>query len=59
MTVAELIDKLREMPQDLPVYITDWNENYAPDMPLSPHQVQVAQPQTFAKVDHPLRVSIG
>lgn len=28
MTVAELIEKLREFDQDLPVCLADWNEEY-------------------------------
>ena len=34
MTVAELINRLQQLPADLPVYVGDWNEGYAPDCPL-------------------------
>lgn len=35
MTVAELIEQLQKLPADLPVYIADWNEGYAPDWPMT------------------------
>jgi hypothetical protein len=34
MTVEQLIDLLKALPQDLPVYLGDWNEGYAPDVPI-------------------------
>jgi hypothetical protein len=34
MTVAELIKQLQKLPADLPVYLGDWNEQYAPDSPM-------------------------
>lgn len=35
MTVAELIEKLKKLPQDLPVYVADHCEEYAADTPLT------------------------
>lgn len=41
MTVAELIAKLQTMPQDLPVYLADWNEGYVADYELCESAVNV------------------
>lgn len=34
MTVAELIERLRALPQDLPVYLHDWSEDFAGDIDI-------------------------
>lgn len=42
LTVADLIAKLQEMQQDLPVFVDDWNEEYR-----RPAPARVKQPHTF------------
>lgn len=34
MTVKQLIELLQALPQDLPVYLRDWNEGYEPDVEI-------------------------
>ena len=34
MTVKSLIELLQALPQDLPVYLADWNEGYASVIPI-------------------------
>lgn len=71
MTVKKLIELLQALPQDLPVYLGDWNEGYAPDIPIDfiGDNREAAGPQLLPRVaeavkdtrkwDHPRRVVIG
>jgi hypothetical protein len=44
MTVQELIVLLQQLPNDLPVYLGDWNEQYAYDNPLGPEDYPRVSP---------------
>jgi hypothetical protein len=71
MTVKQLIELLQALPQELPVYLADWNECYASDIPIDHVDTgyeadgqlllpRVAEAVTRApKWDHPRRVVIG
>lgn len=62
MTVAELIERLQKLPADLPVYLGDWNEQYAPDHPMDKaiDGPVVAPPESRRRgVKLPNRVVIG
>ena len=62
MTVAELIEQLQKLPADLPVYLADWNEGYAPDFPMtvdSGPAVVAMQPATLRRPSLPERVVLG
>jgi hypothetical protein len=61
MTVADLIAKLQQLPADLPVYLGDWNEQYAPDQPMEANDgPQVMAPsKTKHGLELPERVVIG
>jgi len=71
MTVARLIELLQAMPQDLPVYLADWNEEYAADIALDyvAAGCEADGPRMLPRVadavvrsrkwDHPRRVVIG
>jgi hypothetical protein len=65
MTVAQLIEALQAMPQDLPVYLGDWNEGYAADIPIDhdpgalPRVVDARVDPRKRKWNHPQRVVIG
>ena len=71
MTVKQLIELLQALPQDLPVYLSDWNEGYAADIPLDHVDAgrEVDGPQLLPRVaeaderprkwNHPRRVVIG
>jgi hypothetical protein len=63
VTVKQLIEMLQTLPQDLPVYLADWSESYAADIPLDdgpqllPRVAEaVERPR---KWNHPRRVVIG
>ena len=63
MTVKQLIELLQTLPQDLSVYLADWSESYAADIPLDddtqllPRVAEaVERPR---KWNHPRRVVIG
>lgn len=63
MTVKQLIALLQTLPQDLPVYLADWSEGYAADIPLDdgPRLLpRVAEAVELPrKWNHPRRVVIG
>lgn len=61
MTVAELIAHLQKLPADLPVYLADWNEGYAPDDPMGPDDAPKVMPPRDSKRRGtlPERVVIG
>lgn len=68
MTVKQLIEHLQTLPQDLPVYLVDWNEGYMPDIPIDyvgqgydgqQQLPQVAEPEKTRWGDLPRRVVIG
>ena len=61
MTVAELIEQLQKLPADLPVYLADWNEGYAPDWALDLNdRPTVMSPYTTRHgLSLPKRVVIG
>lgn len=46
-TVAQLIAALQKLPQDLPVYVADWNEEYAPDWPLNDATIEKAYVSSY------------
>ena len=59
ITVEELISELQKLPRHLPVYMADWNEQYAPDHEVSDISVKPAGPQSWGantRVDQPERV---
>ena len=66
MTVKQLIELLQTLPQDLPVYLADWSESYAPDIAIG-HEENGRQLLPYVaeacvrppKWDHPRRVLIG
>lgn len=61
-TVAELIAMLQALPPDLPVYLGDWNEQFAHDAQLlTPDnpRVEPAIPPDRNGVSRPRRVVIG
>lgn len=41
MKIKELIEILLNHDQELPVYLADWNEQYAPDEPLTAEAIHV------------------
>jgi hypothetical protein len=41
LTVRDLIETLKTLPPDLPVYLADWNEEYAEDWPLVEELIHV------------------
>jgi hypothetical protein len=49
MTVAELIARLRALPQDLPVYLHDWSEDFAGDIDVD----ETGSPSEYARSMHP------
>jgi hypothetical protein len=71
MTVKQLIALLQALPQDLPIYLGDWNEGYVADIPLDHVDAgrEAEGPQLLPRVaeayvlpqkwDHPRRVVIG
>ena len=65
MTVKQLIELLQALPQDLPVYLSDWNEGCEPDISLDSMDIQPLLPRVVeAHVqppywNHPRRVVIG
>jgi hypothetical protein len=69
MIVKQLIELLQALPQDLPVYLGDWNECYAADIPLDHVEHEDDGPQLLPRVaeacvrprkwNHPRRVVIG
>jgi len=69
MTVKQLIEQLQALPQDLPVYLADWNEGYAADIPIDHVDFEDNGPQLLPRVaeavarpskwNHPRRVVIG
>lgn len=69
MNVRELIQALKALPEDLPVYLSDWSEGYAPDIPIDHVDIEENGPQMLPRVadavvrpprwDHPRRVVIG
>ena len=69
MTVKQLIELLQTLPQDLPVYLADWSEGYAADIPLDHVGREDDGPQLLPRVaeaverprkwNHPRRVVIG
>ncbi len=62
MTVIELIEQLQKLPANLPVYLADWNEGYAPDYPMTVNDgpvVEMAQNETPRRASLPERVVLG
>lgn len=65
MTVKQLIKALQALPQDLPVYLVDWNEGYAADIPVGHGEDAGGPPRVVEacvhppKWNHPVRVVIG
>jgi hypothetical protein len=62
ITVRELIALLQDLPGELPVYLGDWNEQYAHDHPLESEDnpcVLPATPPDRRGVSRPERVVIG
>lgn len=67
MTVKRLIELLQALPQELPVYLGDWNEGYAPDIEidhidgdsLQHFLPRVAEARESKRWNHPRRVVIG
>ena len=69
MTVKQLVEMLQALPQDLPVYLGDWNECYAPDIPIDHVDAGDSGPPMLPRVaeavvrprkwNHPRRVVIG
>ena len=65
MTVAELIVLLQKLPTDLPVYLADWNEGFAPDNPMGDGDAPLVRPPHDIKrhgitvLSLPERVVIG
>lgn len=54
MTVKELIEKLSALPpesKELPVFVSDWNEQYYPDTPLS--SASIVAEEVESKWTHP------
>ena len=43
LTVADLIRVLAEQPPELPIYLADWNEEWAPDWPLIKEEIRVLE----------------
>ena len=62
ITVRDLIELLQNLSGDLPVYLGDWNEQYAYDHPLESAdkpRVEPAIPPDQHGVSSPERVVIG
>lgn len=62
ITVSELIALLQELPDDLPVYLGNWNEQFEYDHPLEGEdkpRVESAAPPDRPGVSRPARVVIG
>jgi hypothetical protein len=65
MTVKQLIEMLQTFPQDLPVYLADWSEGCAADIPLGaglqllPFVAEAAQVGVSRNRTLPKRVVIG
>lgn len=59
MTVAELIERLKALPAELPVYLADWSEGYAFDHPLTADPMVSAAYTTRRNVVLPKRVVLG
>lgn len=60
MTVSELIERLQQLPSELPVYVADWNEKYAPDNPLDEESSpRVERSKRAGRFLLPERVVIG
>lgn len=60
MTVAELISLLQQLPAELPVYLADWNEGWAPDLAMT-REPQIREPinKTHNRPSLPWRVVLG
>lgn len=43
LTVADLIRVLADQPSDLPIYLADWNEEWADDWPLVKEEICVLE----------------
>lgn len=63
MLVRQLIELLHTLPQDLPVYLGDWSEGHAPDVPIdhveAGHEDNGPQLLPRVKEGHSKRVVIG
>jgi len=62
MTVTDLIEQLQKLPADLPVYLADWNEGYAPDCPMTVDDgpvVVALERETSRSPSLPERVVLG
>ena len=64
MTVKQLIEALQALPQDLPVYLVNW-EGYSTDIPVGNGEDEAAPPRVVnayvrpPRWNHPRRVVIG
>lgn len=56
MTVKRLIELLQILPQDLPVYLSDWSQGYEPDTPIDE---QLMPRVVEACAQSPKRVAFG
>lgn len=57
LTVAQLIKALSKLPQDLPVYVADWNEEYSPDYPLVDATIEKAYVSSYGP--YPERLTLA
>jgi hypothetical protein len=51
MTVADMIIKLKTLPQDLPVCVADWNEEYLAPSEKQAEEIEVKRNQQYHSRD--------
>ena len=65
LTVRDLIQILSSYPPDLPIYLADWNEEYAEDWPLTAESLHVLKQRSVRDrgdallFDQPQRLCLG
>lgn len=65
LTVRDLIRTLATLPPDLPVYLADWNEEYAKDWPLVEENIHTLPAEVLhdslggVLFEQPLRLCLG
>lgn len=64
LTVRDLIQLLSTYPPDLPIYLADWNEEYAEDWPLTADSIHVLKQHSVRDFgallfDQPQRLCLG
>ena len=65
LTVGDLIRILSTYPPDLPIYLADWNEEYAEDWPLTADTVHVLEQHSVCErggallFEQPPRLCLG